>query len=501
VSIRFSCPRCSKSLTVADGAEGKKARCPECRAVVRVPGDDGNAIWAEEVPAAWPARGADGDDYDADRPSRSRRRPRDEDCEDDRPARRKVASPANYYVKNHQGKVIGPCSGAALRKMVRDRQLDLSWQISADRVNWCTAAKVKNLSADLERVLAQNLSTGDKYRDLTRAEVVALFLDKFVLSNENFKDSFPILQPFRVLWAKITLPKNFVITEVTASGVRHMRYNVGEGEAYEIDEKEASRNVNEAVKQFNWFILLAGVLGLGWLSWTLIDFVRHFSLTWETVKVAFFAALAFAGFIIKTKRSKVFVGYELDPVAVKRLEEIAVSLSALRACSRVWMFQVQQGEGRQHWKYNAGDTFKVARLPLAVFHRAIPNVETNVRVHGITYHSQAIYFLPDKVLVIDGNQVRDVPYQALQVGVSSLEYVEGEGHIYRDSLVVDHRWRFINRNGSPDRRFKYNEELPVVRCGILELAVGKTYLEMMTTNPKTPKLVQQKFEALKAGTV
>jgi hypothetical protein len=195
----------------------------------------------------------------------------------------------------------------------------------------------------------------------------------------------------------------------------------------------------------------------------------------------------------------VFVGYTLDPAAERRLAEIAEALSELRACSQVWMYRVQKNEGRLNWKYNAGDTFKVAWLPMAIFNRAIPNVETNVRVNGITHRSQAVYFLPEKALVIDGGLVKNVPYPEMQVAVDSLEYVESEGHVYRDSQVVDHRWKFINRDGSQDRRFKDNLELPVVRCGILSLSVGRTELKMMTTNPEAPAEVQEKLNRLKAA--
>jgi hypothetical protein len=160
------------------------------------------------------------------------------------------------------------------------------------------------------------------------------------------------------------------------------------------------------------------------------------------------------------------------------------------------MYRLHEGERKQHWKYNAGDTFRVARLPVAIFSRTIPNVETNVRVKGITYHSQAIYFLPEKVLIIDGSNVRNVDYSELGILVDSLEYVEAEGHVYRDSLVIDKRWKFINRDGSPDRRFKDNFELPVVRCGLLGLEVGGVLLQVMTTNPQAPAIFQGKLGAL-----
>jgi hypothetical protein len=406
-----------------------------------------------------------------------------------------------YYVKDHQGRVSGPFSGSDLKKLARENKLDLSWQISADRIKWCPAAKVRNLSADLEKLLAENLPTEEEYRKLRRQEVIALFLDKFILNNNNFKDAMPFLQPIRVWWAKLTLPKDFVITEVTTAWVHHVKYNVGTGESHEIDQREAEKNVSEGIKKFNWFLLLSAVLGTVWLCWMLKDFVSNFSLTWGTVKTVLFASIALAGFILKTKRSKVFVGYKLDPAAVMKLEEIARALRVLRMCGKVWSYRVRENEGRLNWKCNAGDTFKVTRLPLAIFNRPIPNVETNVRVNGITCGRQALYFLPDKILVIDGSEVRNMPYPDLQITVESLEYVETEGQVYEDSAVIDYRWRFINRDGSRDRRFNNNVELPVVRCGILVIRANGAKLKMMTTNPLAPALFQEKLKCLASAEV
>ena len=70
-----------------------------------------------------------------------------------------------------------------------------------------------------------------------------------------------------------------------------------------------------------------------------------------------------------------------------------------------------------------------------------------------------------------------------------LDYTwETEGHVYPDTVIIDRRWKFINRDGSRDRRFKYNVELPVVRCGILGLKVADYPIGLMTTNPDAPEM-------------
>lgn len=63
MSIRFACSGCGRTIHVPDGSEGKKARCPSCKAVVTVPApsaaeDEGPIRLAEpEEPA--PSREAD----------------------------------------------------------------------------------------------------------------------------------------------------------------------------------------------------------------------------------------------------------------------------------------------------------------------------------------------------------------------------------------------------------------------------------------------------------
>ena len=53
MSIKFSCPHCSKALNVKDHLAGKKAQCPGCKQVLRIPSPQGTTgLDAEAVAAA-----------------------------------------------------------------------------------------------------------------------------------------------------------------------------------------------------------------------------------------------------------------------------------------------------------------------------------------------------------------------------------------------------------------------------------------------------------------
>jgi hypothetical protein len=394
----------------------------------------------------------------------------------------------NYYVRDGKGRIAGPFSVEALKKAARDGRLLPSWHISSTRQKWTLAAKVPDLFDSVDNALVAEVSRVNRYRDLTRKEQVALFVDKFVFNNEHFKDSMPWLQNARAWWAKLTLPsKGFVIAEISPTGIAHVRYDFEQEKASDVRQDEFERDLGAGIRQSNWFVAFSVVLALVWAGWTIKDLVSQFSLTVGTLKSVLFLTLLGLGYVYKTKRTKVFIGYVLGPEAEAKLKQILRAFETLRRCSGVWAFQVQANANDKQWKYNAGGLFSVAKLPIAIFNRPIPNIETNINVCGVAYLQSAIYFLPEKLLVIDGTQIRHVPYSQLGITRTHLEYVEIQGQVFPDSMILERRWKFINRDRSPDRRFKSNYQVPVVRCGILQLDVSGSPLRLLTSDPNAPE--------------
>jgi hypothetical protein len=359
--------------------------------------------------------------------------------------------------------------------------------LSSTQQKWTLAARVPDLFDKVDKTLASEMPRVNRYRDLTRKEQVALFVDKFVFNNEHFKDSMPWLQNARAWWARMTLPsKGFVIAEISPGGIKHVRYDFEREQAADVREDEFERDLREGIRQSNWFAGFAFVVAMIWGVWTIIDLAGQFSLTFGTLKFVLFLMLLALGYIYKAKRTKVFIGYVLAPGAEAKLNQILRAFDTLRRCSGVWAFQVQANANDKQWKYNAGGQFSVAKLPVAIFNRPIPNIETNINVCGVAYGRLAIYFLPEKLLVIDGAQILHVPYNQLGFDRTHLEYVETQGHVFPDSVILEHRWKFINRDGSPDRRFKSNFQVPLVRCGILALNLSGMRVSLLTTDPNAP---------------
>ncbi|WP_462388382.1 hypothetical protein [Acidovorax sp. Q11] len=51
----------------------------------------------------------------------------------------------------------------------------------------------------------------------------------------------------------------------------------------------------------------------------------------------------------------------------------------------------------------------------------------------------------------------------------SIRFIE-DGSPPRDAQVIDRTWRYVNKKGGPDKRFKNNRELPVCLYDELQLS-------------------------------
>ncbi len=188
-----------------------------------------------------------------------------------------------------------------------------------------------------------------------------------------------------------------------------------------------------------WVYVLACLAGLAGLLWA-----RHLDVT----------------------RGTAVLHYDLAPEAERTFSGIKAAFEQLAACRAVW--HVEAAGPTVSRKHQAGAGTLQRRRPIAPSLSRPPRVECNLAVPTLPAGRQTLYFFPDRVLVYDRRRVGAVPYQELQVDVRSARLVEDET-VPSDADIVDRTWRYINKDGGPDRRFRDNPELPVVLYGQLHL--------------------------------
>ncbi len=121
------------------------------------------------------------------------------------------------------------------------------------------------------------------------------------------------------------------------------------------------------------------------------------------------------------------------------------------------------------WKRHAGAGTSVGRRLVGVGFGAPPFIQTNARVGFLSIDGTRLYFFPDRLLIFGRGGARAIPYSDLTIRAGTIRFVE-EGGVPRDAHVIGKTWRYVNKDGSPDRRFRDNYQIPVVLYGTLEIA-------------------------------
>lgn len=188
---------------------------------------------------------------------------------------------------------------------------------------------------------------------------------------------------------------------------------------------------------------------------------------WALVALAVLGAAGIVAAYLKDQlRKTVVLMYELDEPMEKALEALHAGANGLASANATW--HVSSHARVFDRKYHAGAGTVVERKLTRFLSTPPPFVQTNIQTIAVNVGTQTLHFFPDRVLIYDANGVGAVSYQGLQVLVSSTRFIE-DGGVPRDATVVDRTWRYVNRKGGPDRRFKDNRELPV--CQYEEVAL------------------------------
>ncbi|WP_198031906.1 DUF4236 domain-containing protein [Bradyrhizobium sp. Ec3.3] len=157
--------------------------------------------------------------------------------------------------------------------------------------------------------------------------------------------------------------------------------------------------------------------------------------------------------------------YDLSSDAAEHFEALGRAFGALSACSRIWRIPLERAEA--DWKRNAGVSKTVERKLISL-RRATPSlVKCNVEFLQVTLGNQTIYFTPDAILVIAGARVAAFRYNDVEIVSRATRFIE-DGAAPSDAHVVAETWRFVNRNGGPDRRFSNNRKLPICLYGEID---------------------------------
>jgi hypothetical protein len=245
-------------------------------------------------------------------------------------------------------------------------------------------------------------------------------------------------------------------------------------------------------------VLILGGVTAGWLGSLSAPDVR---LPWAwfaaIVVLGICAAFAFSKARAADERDgKVNLSFDLESDAAQRFTSLSSALVSLASCQRVWVVEKEQNTG--DWKRNAGATTLVGRTVVQPASALPRGVESTHEVMCLPAGQQTLYFFPNALMVYDSHGVGAISYNQLKCEVGDVAFRENTD-VPSDAQLLHHTWRYVNKNGGPDRRFSNNRQLPVMRYGVLTLTSTTGLNEMFqVSNPDVLGAVQQALSGLHA---
>jgi Protein of unknown function (DUF4236) len=175
------------------------------------------------------------------------------------------------------------------------------------------------------------------------------------------------------------------------------------------------------------------------------------------------------------KRKIVHLDYALEPEAARAYVSMLSGIEQLRSLGGLWRISSQEMNSDR--KYHAGAGYSINRKSIAVKFEPPSYISTDAAVYMVNTGPQRLYFLPDRILVYEGDQIGAVQYSSLTFNVAPSTFVESDSVPY-DTEIIGRTWRYTNKSGGPDRRFASNPEIPLVRYAEITLrsAGGLNYL-------------------------
>ncbi len=189
--------------------------------------------------------------------------------------------------------------------------------------------------------------------------------------------------------------------------------------------------------------------------------------------------------------------YDLSDSAKTQQEEVEGSLGHLGCSGAIWRLDSQSAV--TDWKRNAGAAYNVQRERISMGRSLPARVLSNVVPLCLDLGKLKLFFLPDQVLYWQRGTFASIEYGDLKVASASTRFIE-ESVQTSDSQQVDTTWRYVRKDGGPDRRFNNNRQLPIMLYGFIHTtSASGLNLVFHTSRPDSASAFQTTFQAFQVN--
>ena len=160
------------------------------------------------------------------------------------------------------------------------------------------------------------------------------------------------------------------------------------------------------------------------------------------------------------RRRQTLVNYRLDEAQQSTYRALQGGLAALSSANAVWRVEPDSV------------SFVNSRVLAHAGSPQTPSIKASVPVPGIAAGSETFHFFPDQLIIRTRRRYAPISYADLKIETKMVDVAE-TGRVPADSTTVGGTWRHTRRDGGPDRRYRDNPAIPIVRYALVILMAGQ----------------------------
>lgn len=167
-------------------------------------------------------------------------------------------------------------------------------------------------------------------------------------------------------------------------------------------------------------------------------------------------------------QSSVHLDFIFEDDLLKGYNDVIESFKKLCTSNKIW--DVTCAYNQDKVRTRSAASIVVSKKEVCLDLKAIPDIKANFTpLYFQNGNGADIYFYPNFILVYSSkNKFAIIGLNELQLKLTTVRFVE-TGKVPNDSKIIDRTWAKVNKNGTPDKRFKGNYEIPIVRYGNIAL--------------------------------
>ncbi|MBR2526159.1 DUF4236 domain-containing protein [bacterium] len=169
-------------------------------------------------------------------------------------------------------------------------------------------------------------------------------------------------------------------------------------------------------------------------------------------------------------------------------------LSELSGNKKLW--GIESRIKHDNMKYSGGASTSSSRSSVQIKKKNAVFLKSNIEYYCLEFLNKNLYFLPDRMLIDNNLKISSLRYSEMQFLFDYVDFIEEES-VPSDAEVIQRTWKYVNKNGSPDRRFKDNYQIPICRYGTIQMQSGNGLdLLFHFSNYNKMHLLKQLYDSL-----